>query len=199
MDIFSERRGINPSPQWKRSQRRSGWFPGDTLNTGIGQGFTLTTPMQLAFATNIIANRGRVFEPQMVARVGGQVLPTHELPPVVLKNAQNWQHVIDSMIGVIHSWRGTAHRLSKGLDYKIAGKSGTAQVVNIAQGEKYDASQVAARKRDHALFVAFAPAEDPVITVAVIVENGESGSGVAGAMAKDVIDFWLKKQQAVQP
>ncbi len=196
VDIHNERLGINPSPQWKRRQGRGNWFTGDTLNIGIGQGFMLATPMQLAFSTNIIANRGKVFTPQMVAKVGDVLIPPEEQPAVVLKKPENWQHVIRSMEGVIHSWQGTAHRLSRGLDYKMAGKSGTAQVVGIAQGEKYDASQVALRKRDHALFVAFAPVENPIITVAVVVENGESGSTVAGGMARDVIDTWIKKQKA---
>lgn len=196
IDVHNERLGINPSPQWKRKQGRGGWFTGDTLNIGIGQGFMLATPMQLAFATNIIANRGKVYVPQMVAKVGDKILAPQQLPSIVLKKPENWQHVILSMEGVIHSWKGTAHRLAKGLNYKIAGKSGTAQVVGIAQGEKYDASQVALRKRDHALFVAFAPVEDPIITVAVVVENGESGSAVAGAMARQVIDTWMKKQIA---
>lgn len=196
IDVHNERVGINPSAQWKQRQGHGRWFTGDTLNIGIGQGFMLATPMQLAHATNIIANRGKVLVPKMVAKVGDKELPPEELAPIVLKKPENWQNVIRSMEGVIHSWRGTAHRLSRGLDYKIAGKSGTAQVVGIAQGEKYDASQVALRKRDHALFVAFAPIEDPIITVAVVVENGESGSAVAGAMARQVIDRWISLQAA---
>ncbi len=198
IDIYSERVGINPSPEWKRSQNRGRWFTGDSLNMGIGQGFMLATPMQLAFATNIIANRGRVLVPQMVAEVGNTIFPIKESESVKLKNETNWHNVILSMQGVVHSWRGTGFRLSQGLTYKMAGKSGTAQVVGIAQGEKYDASQVAIRKRDHALFVAFAPVENPLITVAVVVENGESGSAVAGRMARDVIDTWIQKQGASQ-
>lgn len=194
VDVPNERHGINPSPQWKRSQGRGSWFPGDTLNIGIGQGFLLATPMQLAFATSILANRGRVFVPQMVASVGGQPVAAQELAPVVLKNDKNWQNVIDSMIAVVHGYRGTAKSMGRGLSYKMAGKTGTAQVIGIAQGEKYDASQIAIRKRDHALFIAFAPVDNPLIAVAVVVENGEHGSSVAAPMARKVIDLWLQKQ-----
>lgn len=196
IDVPNERMGINPSPQWKRSQGRGGWYPGDTLNIGIGQGFMLATPMQLAYATNILANRGRVLVPQMVAKIGGEAVPVKELPPVVLRNPKNWDNTIDSMVAVVHGKRGTARIMSRGINYKIAGKSGTAQVIGIAQGAKYDASQVLIRQRDHALFIAFAPVEDPVITVAVVLENGESGSNVAGPMAGKVIDVWLAKQTA---
>lgn len=194
IDVLNERRGVNPSPEWKRSQGRGGWFPGDSLNVGIGQGYMLATPMQLAHATNIIANRGKVMIPQMVAEIDGQATAKQSMPAIKLKNERHWDDIIGSMEGVLHNWRGTAYRHGRDLSYKMAGKSGTAQVIGIAQGEKYDASQVALRKRDHALFIAFAPVEDPVISVAVIVENGESGSAVAGAMAKAMVEAWMKKQ-----
>lgn len=191
IDVLSERSGTNPSPEWKRAQGRGAWFPGDNVNIGIGQGYMLATPLQLAYATNIIANRGRVLVPQMVAEIDGVSQEVKELPSIQLKKDRHWDEIIGSMIDVVHNWRGTAYRLQQGLSYKIAGKSGTAQVIGIAQGEKYDASQVALRKRDHALFIAFAPVDNPLISVAVVVENGESGSAVAGAMAKQVIEKWM--------
>lgn len=191
IDVLSERSGVNPSPEWKRSQGRGVWFPGDSLNVGIGQGYMLATPLQLAHATNIIANRGKVLVPHMTAKIDGEEQEVQYRARVVLKHEKHWDDIINSMTGVVHNWRGTAFRLRQGLNYKIAGKSGTAQVIGIAQGEKYDASQVALRKRDHALFIAFAPVEDPVISVAVVVENGESGSTVAGGMAKQVIEKWM--------
>lgn len=191
IDVLSERSGTNPSPEWKRAQGRGAWFPGDNINIGIGQGYMLATPLQLAYATNIIANRGKVLVPQMVAEIDGVPQEVKQLPSIKLKKDRHWDEIISSMIDVIHNWRGTAYRLQQGLSYKIAGKSGTAQVIGIAQGEKYDASQVALRKRDHALFIAFAPVDNPLISVAVVVENGESGSAVAGAMAKQVIEKWM--------
>lgn len=198
IDVPSERSGINPSGDWKRSQGLGNWFGGDTLNIGIGQGFLLATPLQLAQMTSIIANRGRVLVPQMVAAVDGVNLPPQERAPVRLQDERNWQHVIDSMVAAVHGRRATARGISRNLDYRIAGKTGTAQVVGIPQGEKYDASQLAQRKRDHALFVAFAPADEPAIAVAVVVENGEHGSTVAAPMARRVIELWLDKTSVVE-
>ena len=195
IDVPSESPGVNPSPQWKRNTGRGPWVPGDTLNIGIGQGFLLVTPLQLAYATSIIANQGRVLVPQMVAQVAGEPVATRELEPVVLKNEQNWQHVTDSMVQAVHGSRATARGISRGLTYTMAGKTGTAQVIGIPQGEEYDRDEVEVRQRDHALFVAFAPADAPEIVVAVVVENGEHGSTVAAPMARKVMDLWFEKQQ----
>ena len=202
VDVPNERKGLNPSPEWKKAQGRGHWFPGDTLNIGIGQGFLLATPMQLAYATSIIANRGIRRIPQMVARIGNEPQPVRELEPLVLKNAKHWDLVIEAMESVVHGRKGTAKGIRHDLKYRIAGKTGTAQVVGIKQGERYDAEALKERQRDHALFVAFAPADDPQIVVAVIVENGEHGSSVAAPIARVVMDTWLnklaRKQQAAK-
>lgn len=201
LDLFEEAAGLMPSREWKRINRRQGWFPGETVITGIGQGYMLTTPLQLAQATALIANRGRWVRPRLLKDADGLsaeqlmaagLLEERDTPPdIVAHNPRYWDQVTRGMIEVVHGARGTAHKLGLGSPYLIAGKSGTAQVVAIRQGEKYDRNKVRERHRDHALFVAFAPAHDPKIAVAVMVENGESGSGVAGPVAKQVLDAWL--------
>lgn len=198
IDVPSERKGINPSPQWKRSQGRSSWYTGDSLNMSIGQGFLLTTPIQLATMTNIIANDGIHYAPRMVQSINEKPLQPTMLAPVELKDPAHWDVVKRSMLAVVHGRRGTARRVAKGMKYKMAGKTGTAQVVGIAQGEKYDAEALKERQRDHALFVGFAPFEQPQISVAVMVENGGSGSGMAAPMARKVMDAWILRKQSAK-
>jgi penicillin-binding protein 2 len=198
IDVPSERKGINPSPQWKRSQGRSSWFTGDSLNMSIGQGFLLTTPIQLAVMTNIIANDGLHYAPRIVHSIEGKPLQPEMLAPVELHDPAHWDVVKRSMMAVVHGRRGTARKIAKGMKYKMAGKTGTAQVVGIAQGEKYDAEALKERQRDHALFVGFAPFENPQISVAVMVENGGSGSGMAAPMARKVMDAWILREQSAK-
>lgn len=205
LDLFEEAAGLMPSREWKRANRRQAWFPGETVITGIGQGYMLTTPLQLAQATALIANRGKWVRPRLLREAGGltpeQLMasgllePLDTPPDITVKDERYWDQVTRGMVEVVHGPRGTAHKLGLGAAYTIAGKSGTAQVVAIRQGEKYDRNKVRERHRDHALFVAFAPAENPQIAVAVMVENGESGSGVAGPVAKQVLDAWLLDEQ----
>lgn len=193
IDVPDERRGTNPSPEWKKGTGRGSWYPGDTVNMGIGQGFLIITPLQLAYATSIIANGGKRFEPQMVAKQGELNIPIREIDPIVLHDQKRWEHITRAMKAVVHGPRGTAKVILPGLTYEIAGKTGTAQVVGIKQGQKYDASLVAKRHRDHALFMGFAPADSPEIAVAVVVENGEHGSSTAAPIARKVMDAWLNK------
>ncbi|HLT04853.1 MAG TPA: penicillin-binding transpeptidase domain-containing protein, partial [Pseudomonas sp.] len=170
--------------------------PGETLILGIGQGYMQSTPLQLAQATALMATRGKWIRPRLARSIGGvPPVDTNPVPDIELKDPRYWDYAIQGMESVVHGPRGTARRVGQGSPYRIAGKSGTAQVVAIKQGEKYDSEKLDERHRDHALFVAFAPAEDPRIAVAVMVENGESGSGVAGPMARQVMDAWLLDEQ----
>lgn len=201
LDLFEEAAGLMPSREWKRANRRQAWYPGETVITGIGQGYMLTTPLQLAQATALVATRGKWVRPRLLKQAGGlspeqlmaaDLLEDRETPAdIVARDPRYWDQVTRGMVEVVHGPRGTANKLGKEAAYTIAGKSGTAQVVAIRQGERYDRNKVQERHRDHALFVAFAPAENPQIAVAVMVENGESGSGVAGPVAKQVLDAWL--------
>ena len=201
IDNTNERSGLLPSREWKRQIKRLPWFPGETLNVGIGQGYMLTTPLQLAVSTAFIASRGQRFEPRLLRQVGTELVVAPVLPALDDVSAEHWRVIISAMENVVHGSRGTARRIGLDSPYRIAGKTGTAQVIGIPQGEEYDAEQIAKRKRDHALFVGFAPADNPRIAVAVIVENGESGSGTAAPVARKVFDQYLlgQAQLSVEP
>lgn len=192
IDMIGEKSGILPSREWKRNARRQVWYPGETLISGIGQGYFSATPLQLAAATAALANRGVYRRPRLVKSIDGVDLPNTEEVVFDLKHEAYWDYVWKAMEGVVHSPIGTAHRIAKDIPYKMAGKTGTAQVVGIAQDAEYDSEALAERHRDHALFVAFAPLKDPEIAIAVIVENGEAGSSVAAPIARAVADAWLK-------
>jgi len=194
-DIAGELGGLLPTPGWKERVRKQIWYPGETLILGIGQGSFLVTPLQLAAGAAAIANRGHFIVPRMVeatrAGVGKPLLATEAVVhQIEVDNPSHWQEVIDAMSDVVESGRGTARRIFTE-DYRIAGKTGTAQVFTVGQSEHYNEDQVAERMRDHALFIAFAPVEEPRIAVAVIVENGGHGGSVAAPIARAVMDSYL--------
>jgi penicillin-binding protein 2 len=200
LDVAGALEGILPSREWKRAHRDQPWYPGDSVNMSIGQGFFLATPLQLATATALIANRGEWVEPRLLKDIPGdrpveEFLPERTHKPLELKNPDDWEYVVDAMEEVMHGRRGTARRASVGADYRMAGKTGTAQVFSL-EGAEYEAEDVRERLRDHALFVGFAPATDPKIAVAVIVENGGGGSAVAAPVARELFDAWLEELPA---
>ena len=206
IDIGGERDGLVPSRAWKKTAFKRKdmqvWFPGETVIAGIGQGYMLTTPLQLAHAAATIAARGKRYAPRLVKGIRdsktGELrqLETRELPPVTVSDPAHWETIIDGMIGVMNDARGTARRSQAGAPYRIAGKTGTAQVFSVGQSERYDESEIGERLRDHALFIAFAPAEDPQLAVAVLVENGRSGSGTAAPIARRIFDAYLLPPEA---
>ena len=192
LDMFEESAGLMPSREWKRATRRQAWFPGETLILGIGQGYMQSTPLQLAQATALIASKGKWIRPHLAKTIEGvPPVDPNPMPDIVLRDPSNWAKVTHGMQQVVHGARGTARVAGVGAQYLIAGKSGTAQVVAIKQGEKYDRSKVQERHRDHALFVGFAPANNPQIAVSVMIENGEAGSRVASPVVRSVMDAWL--------
>lgn len=192
LDMFEETAGLMPSRDWKRARYRQPWYPGETLILGIGQGYMQTTPLQLAQAVTLMANRGKWIRPHLAKSIEGQPpVDAEPLPDIRLRDPKSWDYARFGMEQVMHGPRGTARKVGDSAVYRIAGKSGTAQVVAIKQGERYDRNKIQERHRDHALFVAFAPADNPQIAVAVMVENGESGSGVAAPVVKQVMDAWL--------
>ena len=189
IDTTNERRGVLPSTQWKREAMAQPWYPGETLSAGIGQGYVLTTPLQLAVATTVLASRGERRVPRFLKAIDGEPLEAPVLEPVG-GSVANWDAVHDGMLEVVHGKRGTAKKLADGIQYRMAGKTGTAQVIGIAQNAVYNEDEVAERHRHHGLFIAFAPQEEPTIAVAIIVENG-GGSSAASPIARKVIDTWL--------
>jgi penicillin-binding protein 2 len=206
IDLEGEQSGVVPSPAWKKKafKRREAqvWFPGETVIAGIGQGYMLTTPLQLAHATATIAARGKRFKPTLLKGARDPATGTiayqapKPLPAVDDQDALHWDAIIEGMHGVMQGPRGTARAVGSRAAFPIAGKSGTAQVFSVAQGQKYKASEVDERRRDHALFIAFAPLDAPRIAVAVVIENGESGSKAAAPIALDVINAYLKPAPA---
>lgn len=192
IDLPGEASGIMPTREWKMENRGSQWFDGDTVNASIGQGYLLTTPIQLALMTSMLANRGKSLFPQLVKNKN-LILEAQNKPEI--KN-EHWEYIHNAMTNVVHSEKGTAKLINKNINYKIAGKTGTAQVVSIAE-EDYDKSKLDPSQWDHALFIAFAPKEQPEIAVALIVENGEFGSVTAAPIAKKVIETYMKRRMLV--
>lgn len=196
IDISGEKSGLLPNSAWKRKRYAMPWFPGETLNSGIGQGYMLMTPLQLVQMSAALATARR-YRPQLVAAI----LPKNSMPrtiaPVLeaelpVNQQENWALVRQSMRDVVHTDRGTARGSSWGAQYEFAGKTGTAQVISIAQDEEYDEETVDERFRDHALFIAYAPVESPRIAVAVLVEHGGHGSSAAAPVARKVCDAYMK-------
>ncbi|MCH7821510.1 MAG: penicillin-binding protein 2 [Proteobacteria bacterium] len=201
LDIGGEHAGLVPSREWKRNAFRNPedqrWFHGETVIASIGQGYMLATPLQLANAVAAVATRGIRYQPHLVAAIEdtltGQrtmIAPTR-LKDVAVENEDHWDIVIDAMHEVMHGPRGTARQAGMNAAYEMAGKSGTSQVISISQDEEYDEDEIDERLRDHALFIAFAPVDNPRIAVAVIVENGSSGSRVAAPIARKIMDSYL--------
>jgi penicillin-binding protein 2 len=201
IDSGGEHAGLVPSREWKRANFRDRdnqrWYHGETVIVSIGQGYMLATPLQLASAAGALATRGKRYRPHMVAAVEDaltgerRLVEPERLPDVEISNEFYWDNVIGAMRDVMQGPRGTARAVGTGAPYEMAGKSGTAQVVSIGQDEEYDEAELEERQRDHALFIAFAPVDNPRIAVALIVENGESGSGVAAPIARAIMDAYL--------
>jgi len=194
IDINGEKHGLLPSRAWKKRYRNQVWYPGETLISGIGQGFNLSTPLQLAHATALLANKGTAFKPLLVSKVDQQQRTSEASTPVKLNKPEYWDIVINAMQDVVSGARGTARRINKGAAFKIAGKTGTAQVFGIKQGEKYDEENTVEHLKDHALFIAFAPVKKPQLAIAVIVENGSHGGSVAAPIARAIFDQYIQVQ-----
>jgi penicillin-binding protein 2 len=195
IDLDGELAGLMPTPAWKQKRFKQPWWPGETVIAGIGQGYVLASPMQLAVATMALANRGVIYRPQLIRGwrdpVSGKL--AHAAPLAMGRiplSPRNLQLVREAMIDVMRPG-GTAALAGAGAPYLIAGKTGTAQVKSIKQGARYDERRTAAHHRDHALFIAYAPADNPKIALAVMVENGGHGSSTAAPIARKVMDYWL--------
>ena len=198
IDISGEKPGLLPTPAWKKQAFKRPqdqiWFPGETVNFGVGQGYLLVTPLQLAHVAAMLAGRGQSFQPRVVMGMrdaAGRIVRTKPLaaPGADGISAADWDLVLRGMIGA--TTYGTAAAISKEARYSIAGKTGTAQVYTVAQNARYNEKTVPERLRDHAWFIAFAPAEAPRIAVCVLVENGGFGASAAAPIARRVMDAYL--------
>lgn len=195
IDIHEENKAIMPSREWKKENLRQPWYKGDTINIGIGQGFWTATPIQLAMATSALVNRGRVVEPKLVTGTThkGQyrTTATKFREPIELSDEQHWDTILDAMYETVQDARGTAHSAFAGSVYSSAGKTGTAQLFSLGEDEEYEEDKVALRKRDNAMYVGFAPYENPTIVIAVAVENAGGGSANAAPVAREMLDLYF--------
>jgi penicillin-binding protein 2 len=195
IDIEGEASGLLPSQEWKMARHKQKWYAGDTISVGIGQGYNLTTPLQLAFATAILAGNGTAFRPHLVKQVlnnNKEVVREIAKEPLYTLNLNpdNLQAVRNALVDVTRPG-GTAALAGADAAYVFAGKTGTSQVIGMKQGEKYVESKIRERFRDHALFISYAPAENPKIALSVLVENGGHGGSTAAPIARMVMDYYL--------
>ena len=200
IDTWGEARGLIPTQDWKRGAYGQPWYPGETIITGIGQGYMLTTPLQLAAATSAIAMRGQGIRPRFLraTRKPGEdeeSMYATAMHTIEVSNEYYWDQIISAMKDVVHKPNGTAYKIGKDANYTIAGKTGTAQVFGLAEDEEYEEDKIDKKLHDHGLFIAFAPIEEPKIAIAVIVENGGSGSKAAAPVAKEVMDNYLLSKE----
>jgi penicillin-binding protein 2 len=233
IDIVGEKFGLFPNSEWKKKRFGEKWYTGESLSVGIGQGYTVATPLQLAYMTSIMAANGQAYRPRVLEAIGNPalleqlalapgmpvsdpqggdaaqaaqqalaaMLPAtgpgpQKIAPVLdhsvpIVQQSHWDYIRKAMIGVVHDPKGTARGSGWNAPYKIAGKTGTAQVISIKQNEEYEEEKVAKQHRDHALFVAYAPAENPEIAMAILVENGGHGASAAAPIARKIMDQYL--------
>ncbi|MHB8621854.1 MAG: penicillin-binding protein 2 [Sulfuricaulis sp.] len=204
VDLFNESEGLLPSPEWKAAHGQK-WYPGDTVVTGIGQGMLLVTPLQLAAATATLANHGVPMKPELVRAIvdaktqAAQQIAPEAYAPIPLKDKHHLDIQIQNLTDVVNTRKGTAYGIGHNAPYLIAGKTGTAQVKSVAQGQFYNAKNTPERLRDHALFIAFAPVGDPKVAVAVVVENGGHGGSTAAPIARKIMDYIVLGKSAAPP
>lgn len=207
IDLPLEKGGLLPSREWKQRVRKEGWYPGETLNVGIGQGYMTVTPMQLAQITARMAMRGGGFRPHLVRAIQDPItLETREiapepLDPILNKHKADWETVVYAMQQVTQTQGGTGFSVFKDAPYTVAGKSGSAQVAGLKQDEKVAPTQesLPLHLRDHALFIAFAPADNPQIAVGLIAEHGGHGASAAGPVARQIMDQYLLGEIRYRP
>lgn len=196
IDLYEESDANMPSRGWKRARFNQPWYIGDTISVGIGQSYWTATPLQLAQSVTTLVNKGNRNIPQILRGnlVEGELAlePLKELRPVSISNENNWDIVLDAMYGVINREKGTGRKAFKDTPYVAAGKTGTAQLVSIAQDEKYDAEKLDERHRDNAMFVGFAPYDSPEIAISIAVENTGGGSSTAAPIARRMMDYYFK-------
>ena len=200
IDVPGEGRGLLPSREWKRATLDQPWYPGETVIAGIGQGFNVVTPLQLANALAALVNGGSRYAPRLLyaSKPAGVERAKRIRAPVEFEvpvgDPQDWQTILDGMDRVVNGLHGTAKRIAVDAPFRIAGKTGTSQVYQLATDKQYDVDEVAEHLRDHALFIAFAPVDAPRIVVAAVVEHGGGGSTAAAPVARATLDAWLEQE-----
>ncbi|WP_337878707.1 penicillin-binding protein 2 [Rheinheimera sp.] len=200
IDVLEESQGLMPSKEWKRARHKQSWFPGDTVSLGIGQSYWTITPMQLALATAVLLNNGAKPTPHMGRFFRNQQQDTSLIAPlqqsVEVKNPKNWDIAREAMRQTVMIQGGTGYNAFKGISYSAGGKTGTAQVINMAQNQKYNAAALKEIHRDNAMFIGYAPAENPSILLTVAVENVGGGGANAAPIARKMMDHYFTRQSA---
>ena len=195
IDLYEESRAIMPNRGWKRARFNEPWYIGDTISVGIGQSYWNATPLQLAQSLNILINRGLRHTPRLLRGhlLEGDVklLPIESEQALQIVEESNWDLILDSLYGTVNRDHGTAHTAYRGADYIAAGKTGTAQLFSIAQDEEYDEENVAAHLRDNAMYIGYAPFDQPEISIAVTVENAGGGGSHAAPVARQIMDYYF--------
>ncbi|TXR54251.1 penicillin-binding protein 2 [Reinekea thalattae] len=201
LDVYNAARGNNPTRDWKKDRHGFAWFAGDTVNLGIGQGYMLTTPLQLAIATGVFANHGDWFMPRLLLYSTDETLldfPEKAQADIELQDESNWQKMEHAMTEVLYGKKGTAKSVGYLSAYTIAGKSGTAQVAEIKRDEFGNAlGDVPDHLKDHALFIGYAPTDDPKIAVVAVVDHGGSGGAVAGPIVRQLLDEYILREETI--
>ncbi|ALM90801.1 MULTISPECIES: penicillin-binding protein 2 [Alteromonas] len=197
IDLYEESDANMPSRGWKRARFNQPWYIGDTIPVGIGQGFWSTTPIQLSHSVNTLVNRGERIIPQIIRGFmhedsSVEIIPLKTLRPIEIKNQHNVDIILNAMHDVVHGKEGGARHTFADAPYQSAGKTGTAQLFSVGQDEKYDAEKIDERLRDNAMYVGFAPFENPEISVTVVLENAGGGSKNAAPVAKKIMDFYFR-------
>ncbi|GAB2994532.1 penicillin-binding protein 2 [Psychrosphaera aestuarii] len=195
IDIQEEYRATMPSREWKREKVRQPWYQGDTISVGIGQGYWTATPIQLAMATSVLVNKGEVIEPKVVSAINndGKLEPTpiRKRPKIEISNPKHWDTILDTMYETVNASDGTGRGAFAGAVYTAAGKTGTAQLFSLGEDEEYDEKKVSERRRDNAMFVGYAPYDDPTIVIVVAVENAGGGGANAAPVAREMMDMYF--------
>lgn len=200
IDVLEESAGLMPSKEWKRARHKQSWFPGDTVSLGIGQSYWSATPMQLALSTAILLNDGLRPTPHMGRYFRNEQKDTNLIAPlqraIEVKNPKNWQIAKEAMRQTVMLQGGTGFNAFKGISYSAGGKTGTAQVINMAVNQKYDANAIKEVHRDNAMFIGYAPAENPTILLTVTVENAGGGGSNAAPIARKMMDYYFTRQSS---
>lgn len=196
IDLYEESAAIMPSRGWKRASKNEPWYVGDSILIGIGQSYWTATPLQLAQSLSTLVNKGTRYVPQILRgkQLEGEVQleESRQLRPIAMRDERNWDVVLDAMNLVVNGEKGTARRAFKKANYVSAGKTGTAQVIGIAQDEEYDADKVAERDRDNAMYIGYAPYDTPEVAISVAIENAGGGSSNAAPVARAMMDYYFK-------
>ncbi len=198
IDIYEESKANMPTRDWKFGRYRKPWYKGDTIPVGIGQGYWTATPIQIAKATTVLVNKGKINPPHLLKSIGSddQYEPAQfsPYPPINGVKDKFWQTALEGMRLANHGKKGTVRRAFEGMDYETGGKSGTAQVFGLAENQEYNADEIAEHLRDHALFTGFAPYDNPQVVVSIVLENAGGGSSNGGPIARRIFDHMLQEK-----